>query len=366
MKVCVTGATGFVGAHVASALGARGDEVRVTFRDRTRLDRLGGLDCEPVRADILDPAAMRRAMRGVELAFHCAGFVGAHPVEDVFRINALAPRIAVEAAAAEGVRRVVVTSSVAALGPARAGEVADERQVYRGGLGLTYADAKREGEQEAFSAGERHGVEVVIVSPSFVLGVPVDPSHAGETSNRAIGNYLLGRLPVVVDGAANFVDVLDVAAGHVLAAEQGDSGERYVLGGHNLSWVEFIDRLARLSRIRRRVAVLPPELTGALRLADALPGPALGEGAYLMAQNWRVSSRKARRELGYGARPLSETLRATIDWYRDLISAGAFDSQPGSQMSAMAAAMRLGERAGLLTGLRLAERVVGRRLVAGG
>jgi dihydroflavonol-4-reductase len=366
MKVCVTGATGFVGAHVASALVERGDDVRVTFRDRARLDRLGGLECEPIRADILDPAAMRRAMRGVELAFHCAGFVGSHPVEDVFRINARAPRIAVEAAATEGVRRVVVTSSVAALGPARVGEVADERQVYRGGLGLTYADAKREGEQEAFSAGERYGIEVVIASPSFVLGVPVDPTHAGETSNRAIGNYLLGRLPVIVDGAANFVDVLDVAAGHLLAAERGDPGERYVLGGHNLTWVEFIDRLARLSRIRRRIAVLPPELAGLLRLGDALPGPALGEGAYLMAQNWRVSSRKARRELGYGARPLSETLRATIDWYRDLIAAGAFDAQPASAMSAMGSAMRVGERAGLLAGLRMAERVVGRRLVAGG
>ena len=102
---------------------------------------------------------------------------------------------------------------------------------------------------------------------------------------------------MVVAGAANFVDVRDVARGHLLAADEGEPGERYVLGGHNLNWVEFIDRLARLSRIRRRVLVMPPELAGPARLADALPGPDLAEGAYLMAQNWRVSSRRARREL---------------------------------------------------------------------
>jgi dihydroflavonol-4-reductase len=365
VKVCVTGATGFVGAHVASALVGRGDDVRVTYRSRSRLTRLGGIECEPVRADILDRASMRRAMRGVEVAFHTAGLVASRPVEDVFRMNAVAPRIAVEAAAAEGVRRVVVTSSVAALGPAREGEVADERQVYRGGLGLTYADAKHEGEQEALAAGERHGVEVVVVNPSYVLGVPVDANQPGETSTRTVGNYLLGRLPMIVAGASNFVDVRDVARGHLLAADDGTPGERYVLGGHNLTWPEFIDRLARLSRIHRRVVVLPAELTGPARLLDGLPGPNLGEGAYLMGQNWRVSSRRARRELDYSARPLSETLRATIDWYRDLISAGAFDAQERSSMSVMATAVRLGERAGLLGGLELAGRVVGRRLVAG-
>ena len=138
----------------------------------------------------------------------------------------------------------------------------------------------------------------------------------------------------------------DVAASHLLAADAAEPGERYLLGGHNLSWVEFVDRLARLSRIRRRVLVVPAELAGPARLADGLPGPDLGEGAFLMAHNWRVSSRKARRELGHTARPLSETLRATIDWYRDLISAGAFDSRAASPMSVMAKVVRLGERAG--------------------
>lgn len=365
MKTCVTGATGFLGAHVASALAERGDDVRVTYWDRRRLGRLSGLDCEPVRADVLDTTGMRAAMRGVDIAFHAAGYFGSRPVERVFRMNAVAPRLAVEAAAAEGVRRIVVTSSVAALGPAPAREVADERQVYRGGRGLAYADARHEGEEEALAAGDRYGIEVVVVNPSYVLGVPVDLNQPGETSTRTVGDYLLGRLPLVVAGAANFVDVRDVAASHLLAADAGEPGERYVLGGHNLGWAEFVDRLARLSRIRRRVLVVPAELAGPARFADGLPGPDLGERAFHMAQNWRVSSRKARRELGHAARPLSETLRATIDWYRDLISAGVFDRQSVSPTSAMSTALRVGERAGLLGGLKMAERVVGRRLVAG-
>ena len=116
------------------------------------------MDVEPVRADVLDRAALRRAFRGCETVFHCAGYVGSHPAERVWRVNALSPRIAVEAAAAEGVRRVVLTSSVAGIGPAPPGEVGTEDDVYRGGgLGLAYPDAKHEGEAEALAAGRAHG-----------------------------------------------------------------------------------------------------------------------------------------------------------------------------------------------------------------
>lgn len=173
MKACVTGATGFLGGHVARLLAERGDEVRVTYRDPERLERLSELEVKPVKADILDRAGMRRALRGADVAFHAAGFVGSRPADRVWEINALSPRVVVEAAAAEGVRRVVVTSSVAALGPAPEGEIGDESQLYRGGgLGLTYANAKHEGEREAFLAGARLGVEVVVTNPSYVSGCP--------------------------------------------------------------------------------------------------------------------------------------------------------------------------------------------------
>jgi dihydroflavonol-4-reductase len=366
VTVCVTGATGFIGAHVAR-LASDGGPVRVTYREDARLTRLGDVDAEPVRADVLDRTALRRAFRGCDTVYHCAGYVGSHPAEQVWRVNALSPRIAVEAAAAEEVGRVVVTSSVAGIGPAPPGETGTEEDVYRGGgRGLAYPDAKHEGENEALAAGARHGVDVVIVNPSYVFGVPVDAGQPGETSTRMIGNYLRGRLPALVDGETNVVDVRDVATGHIRAAERGRAGERYVLGGQDTRWVDLFERVAELSGVRHPLLVLPREAGALARAAEAagLPSPVSAEGLVLMAQNWRYSSAKARRELGYRARALDRTLSDTIDWYRDLIDSGALGGGRPSALSLAAAGMRAADRVGALRPLRLAERYVGRRLVA--
>jgi dihydroflavonol-4-reductase len=366
VTVCVTGATGFIGAHVAR-LASQSAAVRVTYREDARLTRLGDTEAEPVRADVLDRAALRRAFRGCDTVFHCAGFVGSHPADRVWRVNALSPRVAVEAAAAEDVGRVVVTSSVAGIGPAPAGEVGTEDDVYRGGgLDLAYADAKHEGEAEALAAGARHGVEVVIVNPSYVFGVPVDRTAPGETSTRMIGSYLRGRLPAVVNGETNVVDVRDVAKGHLSAAERGRPGERYVLGGHDLRWVELFERVAELSGVRHPLLVLPREAGSLARAAEAAGLPTLisAVGFVLMAQNWRYSSAKARRELGYRARSLDRTLTDTIDWYQELIESGALGGGRPSPLSLAASAMRVADCAGGVEMLRVAERYLRRRLVA--
>ena len=364
----VTGATGFVGGHVARLLSERGDRVRVSFRDSARLGRLGGLDVETVRADVLDRGSLRRAMRDCDLVFNTAGFVGSRPPDRLWQVNALAPRLVVEAAAAEGVRRVVHTSTVAAIGNAPYGEAADEAHVYRGGeFGLAYADSKHEGEVEALAAGARLGVEVVVVNPSYVLGVPLDPTQAGETSTRVIGNFLAGRLPAVVDGATNIVDVEDVAAGHLLAAESGQAGERYILGGYNLSWVELIDRLAVESGVRRPLVVLPREAGTVARLQGeiGMRWPIAPEAFALMAQNWRYDSRKAKRELRYRTRPLDATIARTVEWYGELYRSGALGDRGMSVLSVASAGMRLADRAGLVAGMRAAERYLDRRLITG-
>jgi dihydroflavonol-4-reductase len=365
VTVCVTGSTGFIGAHVAELAAEAHGTPRVTYRDEARLARLGGLEVEAIKADVLDRGALRRAFRGCELVFHAAGFVGSRPPERVWQVNALAPRLAVEAAAAEDVRRVVVTSSVAGIGPAPAGRPGTEEDVYSGwGLGLTYPDAKHEGESEALAAGARLGVEVVVVNPSYVFGAPVDRSQPGETSTRMIGNYLRARLPAVVDARTNVVDVRDVAKGHLLAAERGRPGERYVLGGHDTSWVELLERVAELSGVHHPLVVLPPEAGAAARAAESIGLPSLvaAEGIVLMAQNWSYSSAKARRELGYRARTLDRTLRDTIEWYTELLDGGLGAGRP-SAMSLAAAGVRLAGRTGLLGGLEVAERYLGRKLV---
>jgi dihydroflavonol-4-reductase len=207
---------------------------------------------------------------------------------------------------------------------------------------------------------------VVVVNPSYVFGVPVDRSFPGETSNRVIGNYLRGRLPAVVDGQTNAVDVRDVASGHLRAAERGKPGERYVLGGHNVGWVELLERVARLSGVHHPLLVLPREAALVARMAETLHLPELiaPEAFVLMAQNWQFSSRKAKRELGYRVRALNTTLRDTIEWYRELIESGGFERGSVSTMSLAAAGVRLAGRTRLLDGLRAVERYTGRRLVS--
>jgi dihydroflavonol-4-reductase len=368
MKVCVTGATGFVGAHVVRALTERGDDVRVVYRNPDRLDALSGLDYSRAKADVLDYQAMRRALRGVDVLFHVAGFVASRPVERVWKLNAQGPGVAVEAAAAEDVSRVVLTSTVSAIGMAN-GQPADEDTTYpQNWTGLVYPDSKHAGEVGAQEATDRREVELVVVNPAYVLGVPVNREQPGETSTRTIGNYLRGRLPGVMDAPMNFVDVEDVAAGHVLACERGQPGERYILGAENLTWPQLIDRVAELSDVRYPIMVLPSGIAKVARVREALglPGPISAEATNLMGQNWRFSTDKARKALGYAPRPIDETLQNTIDWYLELIENGAFSDSRGTGLSRIADSMRVASRFGLLTPVRVGQRVLGRRMIAGG
>lgn len=367
MKATVTGATGFLGAHVTQLLSERGDEVRVVYRDPDKLGALHGIDFKRSRADALDFGAMRNALRGSDLLFHTVGYVGSSPAQLVWEMNARAPRIAVEAAAAAGVGRVVVTSTISAIGTASNGPADEDTEYPEDWLGLLYPDSKRQGEREALETGERLGVEVVVVNPGYVLGVPVDRSQPGENSTQTVGNYLRGRLPAVIDAPMNFVDVADVAAGHLLAAERGRLGERYILGGENLTWPYFIDRLGEISDIHHPVFVLPGEVAVAARVREtlALPGLISAQGYELMAQDWRFSSEKAKRELGYSARPFDETLGATVEWYLELIEAGAFEEEGDTPLSTLSSVLGMAHRLGLFTGVRAVQAMTGRKLVAG-
>jgi dihydroflavonol-4-reductase len=354
-----------VGAHVAAQLLRRGDEVRVTVRDRRRLRALEGLDVEVVDADVLDRRAMRRALSGCDILFHTAGVVASRPHSKVWRANAVAPRIVVEEAARVRVDRVVVTSSVAAIGPAPPDRAANERNPYPpGGTGLLYTDSKHEGEAAALGAAERLGMDVVSVCPSYVLGPAYNRALPGETSTRIVANYLRGRLPAVVDAYTNIVDVEDVAEGHLLAADSGRPGERYILGGENLRWSEVVDRIARISGVRHPLIVLPPEVVG---IADALRRAhvPLGvlEGIRLMAPDWRYSSARARRELGYRPRRANDTLARTVAWYTELIEDDRLAASRSRSFDVMTAGVRMADRLGLLGPLRVAGQVAGRRTV---
>jgi dihydroflavonol-4-reductase len=368
MKAVVTGATGFLGGHVTKLLSERGDDVRVTYRNPDRLKHLKGVKVRRAKADVLDYKAMRRAMKGADVLFHTVGFVGSNPAALVWRMNAHAPVVAVEAAAAEGLERVVLTSTISAIGPTSNGRPANELTEYpEDWLGLAYPDSKHEGELAALAAGERHGIDVVVVNPAYLLGVPIDRDQPGETSTRTVGNYLRSRLPGVIDAPMNFADVADAAMGHLLAADKGKPGERYILGGVNMSWPELIDCVAEVSGHRHPVLVLPPETARMAQIREAMKLPAAlpAEGFGLMAKDWRFSSEKAKRELGYQTRAIDETIQATVEWYLDLIEAGAFDGELASSMSTVAGAIGQAAAFGLLHPLRLGGRLARRRVVVG-
>src|SRR5918911_5595703 len=317
-KTLVTGGTGFVGSAVVRQLAARGDDLRLTVRRRSRLDGIAGVDYEGVECDVLDRRAVRRAMKDVDRVFHLAGLVSMRPEDDerLFDVNVGGTRVVLEEALRAGVERVVYTSSVAAIGPAERGQTADERQLFTAGrLGIAYVNSKHEAEIEALRLAAQ-GLPVVVVTPAYVFGAGDVYGHATSIVRR----FLLGRIPAYVPGALNVVDVEDVARGHLLADVVGKPGERYILGNRNYTLDRLFADLARLSGVEAPALRLAPAV--ALRLAQALeaaPGrpPITVQEVRLASGWWTYRNAKAKRELGWTTGPHEDAIEATVAWYLD-------------------------------------------------
>ena len=300
-------------------LAKRGDDLRLTCRRRSRWENLDGVDAETVECDILDRAALRRALKGVDRVFHIAGLVSTRPTDSdrLFEVNVGGTRLLLEECLRAGVERVVYTSSVGAIGPAEPGGATDERQLFTAGhLGIPYVNSKHEAEVEAFRLAAK-GLPLVIVNPTYAFG-------RGDVYARAtsiVRRFLLGRLPAYVPGALNVIDVQDVARGHVLADERGVVGERYILGNRNYTLDRLFADLGRISGVE------PPALrlseAAALRLAQAAEAAAPGrtpisvQEVRMSAQWWTYRNTKAKRELGWQPSPHEDTIEATVDWYRE-------------------------------------------------
>ncbi len=344
----VTGASGFVGSHVARALVARGDRVRVALRASSSREALAGLDVEAVTAQLGDRAALRRALRGVDRVFHVAGttHLRATPAE-LSRVNVEGTRTVLEEALRSGVERVVHTSSIGAVGPARPHGAVDERSPFPAGLGVPYAESKHAAETEALRVAA-HGLPVVIVCPAHVFG----RGDLGPSSTGVVRRFLLRRIPAYVPGAINVVDVADVAAGHLLADERGTPGERYILGTRNYTWERLFAELSRLSGIEAPALELPVRV--ALALAEAgergpLPAPVSTAEVRAAGLWWTCRSAKARRELGWTTRPHEDTVEETVRWWEERLGERlrrAPRSQPVGWKLAAAAARAVGEVGG--------------------
>jgi dihydroflavonol-4-reductase len=306
----VTGATGFVGHHVATLLARLGAQVRAVVRAESKRSRLAAAGIPCVQASLQDRQSLVRAFAGCKYVFHVAGAVDFDEDWDRFRlVNVQGSRNVADAAWAAGVRRLVHTSSIVAVGAAARPCSLDETARWNlGPLAVPYVTTKRQAEEAVLESG----VDTVVVNPASVVG-PDDfaKSEFGTLCYR----FWKGRLPIHFGGGNNFVDVRDVAAGHLLAAERGWSGCRYILGGANRSYMAFFADLARtatrwIGRVR-----LPSALGGLVAFLQERLGRRGGSRPYLTAAQARLlglffwfDSTRARRELGYEPRPLAVTL----------------------------------------------------------
>ena len=319
--ILVTGASGFVGAAVARKALERGFRVRVLMRSNSTRTNIVGLDVEVVLGDMRNVQSMRLALEGARYLFHVAADyrLWARDPLEIARNNLEGARATMQAALKAGLERVVYTSSVAALKPGN-GEAVDEtsRQSEQSAIGV-YKKSKLLAEREVERMVAHENLPAVIVAPSTPIGPrDVKPTPTG----RIIVEAARGRMPAFVDTGLNLVHVDDVAEGHFLALEHGRIGENYILGGEDVSLAAMLADIARLAGRKPPKIKLPRGPLFPLAFAAEAVARVTGREPFLTADALRMSrylmyfsSAKARRELGYSARPYREGLNDAYAWF---------------------------------------------------
>jgi dihydroflavonol-4-reductase len=327
MLSVVTGGSGFVGASLVRALLERRDEVRVVDKRKTK--SLEGLDLEHMFIDVLDPESLELAFAGADTVFHLAAIISivGDPTGEVHRTNVEGPRNAARAALACGVKRFVHCSSVHAFDLERCGpELTETAPRATMDHSPAYDRSKSEGENEVRDA-IANGLDAVIVNPTAIIGPhDYEPSRLGEM-------FLQMRdrtLPVNIRGGFDFVDVRDVAAGMLAAAQLGRTGENYLLAGRRVSLDELADLAERVTGVKGpRVSMPLSIITGlaplVLKLTPADETPLITpDSMHALRYSPSVCHYKASKELGYTPRPLFETVRDTYAWLDEFMPADSF------------------------------------------
>ena len=323
MKTFVTGGTGFVGANVVRTLLRRGREVRALVRPRSDTRNLDSLDVELVAGDLRDRGSLEAALEGCDTVYHVAAMYAlwtANPRE-VYDSNVTGTVNLLEAAGMAGVQKIVYTSSVATVGLPMDGTPGTEDIPLRPeDMVGDYKRSKYLAEQEALKYAQR-GLPVVIVNPSFPVGPwDVKPTPSGQT----IVNFLRGKIPAYVDTGLNVVDVEDVAIGHVMAAEKGRIGERYILGHANLTLPELFQLLEQVSGVkapRLRIPYGCAYLSACVsefmaRTVTHKPPFVTLAGVKLSRKRMFFDASKAVRELGFPQTPAVDALSKAVQWFR--------------------------------------------------
>ena len=329
MLACVTGATGFLGSHVARVLAEQGAELRLLVRASSDLRNITGLNADRVVGDLRDPATIETAVSGCDVVFHVAAdyrlWVG--DPDEMFRSNVEGTRGLLEAARKQGVRRVVYTSSVATMGfvsgqSSSNGHVADEDSpVSLADMIGPYKRSKFMAERVAVDAA-KSGMDVVIVNPTTPIGErDIKPTPTG----RIVVDFLKRKFPAYVETGLNLVDATECARGHIQALEKGRAGERYILGGENLTLKQILDKLGAITGLKSPTVKLPYVFALATGVVDEMvTGRLLGRepratiDAVRMGRKMMfVTSAKAERELGWRRVPIEGALRRSVEWFRE-------------------------------------------------
>jgi len=317
--ILITGATGFVGWHVARKLLDRGCSVRALARDPQRLRELDGV--EGVQGDLRDPASLERAVEGCSVVYHVAADyrLWAPDPEEMFRSNVAGTRCVLEAARKAGVERVVYTSTVGCVGMP-AGELGDEATpVSLEEMSGPYKRSKFLAEKVALEFAGK-GFPVVIVNPTAPVG---DHDFKPTPTGKIVVDFLRGAMPAYLDTGLNLVDVQDVAEGHLLACERGKPGERYILGAENLTLQQIFENLAALTRRKAPGVRIPYAVayaagvasTAWARVAGGEPRAPL-DGVKMARKKMWVKHDKAVRELGYHPGPAANALERAVKWFQ--------------------------------------------------
>ncbi|HUD67176.1 MAG TPA: hopanoid-associated sugar epimerase [Candidatus Sulfotelmatobacter sp.] len=323
MKAFVTGATGFLGSHVARVLADQGADLRLLVRATSNLRNLQGLKAETATGDLRDAGSLEKAMSGCDTVFHVAADyrLWARDPWEMYRSNVEGTRAILEAARKNGVSRVVHTSSVATMGFTENGHPADEDSpVSLADMIGHYKRSKFMAEQIALEAG-RSGLYVVTVNPTTPVGEQdVKPTPTG----RIVLDFLKRKFPAYVETGLNLVDVRECARGHVAALEKGKAGERYILGGEDLTLKQILDKLAKITGLPSPTVKLPYVFAFVAGVVDeAITGRLLHREPRATVDTVRMgkkkmfaSSSKAQRELGWKIVPVEDALRRAVNWFR--------------------------------------------------
>jgi dihydroflavonol-4-reductase len=323
MRCFVTGATGFLGSHVARLLLAQGAELRLLVRAGSRLENVADLPAERAVGDLRDLESLKRGMAGCEAAFHVAADYRLWAVngKELYDSNVDGTRNILQAARESGVGRVVYTSSVATMGFGNNGKVTDENTpVALGDMIGDYKRSKFLAEQLVIAAA-RGGQDVVVVNPTTPIGErDIKPTPTG----RIVVDFLNRKFPAYLDTGLNLVDVRDCAAGHLVAMEKALPGERYILGGENLTLKQILDKLAAITGLPSPNIRLPYAVAYATGVVDTLITGAIRkreprvtlDSVKMGRKKMFVTSAKAERDLGWNAGPVDGALRRAVEWFR--------------------------------------------------